>query len=89
MNIELKDEILCIWQKKIDGGCARFSLELWMEDAPILADNPQVTEWDLCRLFDDNFFYCTVCGWTLPIDDNGEDTEGGEMQCMQCENESA
>lgn len=88
MKLELEERIMDWFHSSIDGGTALFNLEDMIDEGVVTLDEYQDNEMAICHLFDNNYFYCVTCGWTLTTGDMGEDTEGGELQCIQCENEA-
>lgn len=49
-------------------------------------------EWDkhemsILDIADNHIFTCVGCNWTLNVDEMGEDTDGGEIQCTNCAGE--
>ena len=63
--------------QEIDGGTALFDLFMWLEE------NPTVSETIACQAFDDNFFVCEECGWTLPLCSLAYDSNR-DFECEDC-----
>lgn len=78
-----------IFYSAIQGGSTDWMesiLERAVEDGELTEDFVHDNELAIAYYFDDHWFTCVVCGWTMPISDMGEDTEGGELQCEDCSN---
>jgi hypothetical protein len=56
-----------------------------IEEGLISQEEFYANEDSILSLADDNVFTCVRCGWTLNVDEMGEDTDSGEMQCLHCE----
>lgn len=70
------DEIEDALAQEIAGGSAGFDIFIWLEE------NPSAVESQACRVFDDHYFQCEDCSWTLPIGNMGETMIG---VCDDCE----
>lgn len=56
-----------------------------IEDDTIITQKEFSTnEYEILAIVDNEIFECTTCGWTLNVDEMGEDTESGELQCDSC-----
>ena len=73
--------------RTVQGGCADGFMrmcedfwELYPEWEEVFAKN----ELEIAGIFDDDFFTCNGCEWTLPI---CEQDERGEWHCRDCMNE--
>ncbi|RZK44551.1 MAG: hypothetical protein EOO61_03405 [Hymenobacter sp.] len=55
-----------------------------IEDGEISQEEFHQYETSILCLVDNQIFTCVRCGWTLNVDEMGEDTEGGEIQCSNC-----
>lgn len=71
----------------IDGGVCMFHFDGdFFEEAEFCsAEFFNKNEMQIALMFDNHFFTCHSCGWTMPIDCMGEDSEFGEFQCTDCE----
>lgn len=70
-------QIIDEWIEAFDEGSEYFTMS---------QEEFQNNEIEIATLFDDWFFSCNSCGWTMPIDDMGEDNNG-EFRCTDCEKE--
>ena len=73
-----KDEILDHLHLQIDGGCTKGWYEIFEE---LLEEGRDVREDDFTNVFDDHYFECNACGWTLPI---GDMADNDEWECESC-----
>lgn len=82
------DELQNKLAEYIDGGVATwyFDAEWFQEMGFCSADFFGDNETEIAYMFDDYFFSCNFCGWTMPNDCMGEDLHG-ELRCTDCENE--
>jgi hypothetical protein len=55
-----------------------------VEDGDISEEEYRLHEMSILSLADDNIFTCVGCGWTLNVDEMGEDSASGEIQCTNC-----
>ena len=56
-----------------------------IEDGLITKEEWRAYEVEILAAVDNNIFTCVTCGWTLNVDEMGEDTDGGEIQCDDCD----
>lgn len=56
-----------------------------VEEGFITQEEWRKNESDILAVVDNNIFMCVTCGWTLNVDEMGEDTDGGELQCDSCD----
>ena len=73
-----KNEILDYLQDQIDGGCTKGWYQMLEE---LLEEDEDVSEDTFTTVFDDNYFECNTCGWTLPISDMADNDE---WECESC-----
>lgn len=78
------DKIYSAFEEHIQGGVAEYPMtEEWLvEEAQVCTSGFFLeNEMKICLLFDEHFFQCTECGWTMPIEDLAEDYE---WTCGDC-----
>lgn len=86
MNDELRNRIQKIFDR-IEGGSTEDMyrlIDIAIDDGEITQQEWVDNEMAICDFFDTHWFYCTQCGWTLPISEAGQDTESGELACRDC-----
>ena len=57
-----------------------------IQNGEITREEYDDNELEIAYLFDNFWFTCSVCGWTMPIGDMGEDVDG-DMACASCSDE--
>jgi hypothetical protein len=55
------------------------------DDETLTQEEYDTNEIAIHDLIDNNIFECVTCGWTLNVDEMGEDTDSGEIQCLDCQ----
>ncbi len=64
---QIRDELI----GEIQGGVCKDSMQIfdeWIDDGFMTADEFRMNELEICYIFDDGFFTCALCGWTMPND---------------------
>lgn len=86
MDNELRAKIWDLFNQEIQGGCCNDMvsiLEGFVEDGGLTEDECWKNEVAIASLFDDNWFTCEGCGWTMPMADKGDDS----WYCGDCADE--
>ncbi len=94
---ERREEIRQAFASEIDGGvskCWTSIIDEWIEafdegsnwQFSMSSDEFNKNEMEIACIFDDGWFTCASCGWTMPLDCMGEDLND-EFRCEQCERE--
>lgn len=68
----------------IQGGTIEYPMDAdWIEEQGVMsAEEYDFYERELCILFDNHYFQCNSCGWTLPIEDMADNDN---WECTDCE----
>ena len=93
MNDTEHQKIWNIFNDEIEGGCSSYMeaiLEKAVENGYLDEDFWRDNEMAICVLFDNSWFTCEACGWTLPIGDmqDGE-SDSGAWVCQSCFDDGA
>jgi len=86
MNDDLMKRIDTIFAR-IEGGSAVDMYSLLDDaiyDGEITQEEYLKNEMAIANYFDTHYFTCSGCGWTLPISEQGEDSDSGELACNDC-----
>lgn len=84
MNEELRERLDKLFYSEIQGGTSDDMyniIDRAIEDGTISDDEWQNNEMGICMFFDNSWFTCEGCGWTMPI---SEMSEYGDWQCSSC-----
>ena len=87
MLSEIRREQICgELCQEIQGGVCKDSMQIfdeWIEDGFMTADEFRMNELEICSIFDDGFFTCAQCSWTMP---NSMTCSGDvdEATCSDC-----
>lgn len=75
------EKLLEEWHLEICGGSATFDIFDWMNEnfSEALSHSEELK---ICYVFDDNYFSCDICGWTLPISECNTDYD--KFICEDC-----
>lgn len=89
MNDELRAKLNKIFSDDIQGGCTNDMesiLDRAIEDGELDADEVRANEMAIAYFFDDHWFTCVGCGWTMPIDCLS-DGDHVDLICSDCGDE--
>lgn len=83
MNDQFRTKMYNLFYDNIQGGVCEDMLGMidrWIEEGEITQEDWDLNELAICNLFDENWFMCDGCGWTLPIEE-----ECGDWRCNDCQ----
>ena len=86
MTTDMRQKFWTLFNDEIQGGVSSdmwSMIDVWIDEGVITQEEWNDNEMSICILFDDHWFTCARCGWTMPVSDMGED-EDGEMVCGDC-----
>ena len=83
LDLILEDFELAL-ERHIDGGTTEYPMEAeWVEEQGIMsAEEYNFHEEALCLFFDNRWFQCAQCGWTLPIESMADNDN---WECEDCD----
>jgi len=85
MNDDLRTRLWAIFGR-VEGGSTE---DMWtmldnaIDDGIITQEEFDENEKSIAHFFDDHWFNCASCGWTMPVEEMGEDLNG-ELACHEC-----
>ena len=79
----VREEFSKFLENHIQGGTTEYPMdEYYLEDQGVMTtEEYNKYEFELCAYFDDRYFECKECGWTLPISDMADNDN---WECMDC-----
>ena len=89
MPDDLRNRMFKLFEQEVEGGVAKDMMQ--MVDEFIDYEGITQEEWDdneyaICVLFDNHWFNCVGCGWTMPNECQTE-AETSELMCSDCHSE--
>lgn len=77
-----------LFSGEIEGGvCKDMSqiIDELTEEDNVLDKEFRDNEMEICGIFDDGWFTCCGCGWTMPISEVSDRED--DLECVQCSEE--
>lgn len=84
LTTEQHQKIYDLFAAEIQGGTADYMesiLDKFIEEGDLDEELVRANEAEIARLFDDNWFTCNSCNWTLPI---AEMANNDNWECNDC-----
>lgn len=81
---ERRLEISIKFASEIEGGVTKDFMQIideWVEDGFISQEEYDLNEMAIAGIFDDGFFTCNGCGWTMPVCEMSSDSD---WECNEC-----
>ena len=87
MTDELFARVSKLFHDEIQGGCSNDMwgmMDRFIEDGYLTQEEWQLNEVAICSMFDDSWFTCEGCGWTMPVAEMNMDAD---WHCEDCAGE--
>lgn len=89
MTEEERTKIVQFFEETIDGGVCQGDwtiIESLVEEEIVTSEFLKANEADICLAFDERWFTCNQCGWTMPICSMSYDSH--DNVCEDCYEEN-
>lgn len=82
-----RNTITAIFERVDGGSCTDFMqmIDEAIDDGEITQELFDDNEMEIAGIFDNGWFTCNQCGWTMPI---GDMADNDDWQCQQCADEA-
>ena len=82
-----RQEIANLFCQEVEGGVCKDFMQIvegFIENEDMTPEEFDDNELEIAYIFDDGWFTCSQCGWTMPVCEMGEDVNA-EFVCQSCE----